>query len=154
AETEGTTTNIEGRVSVLSEKVTPPGTTRPDWMLAAELAYRLGSDLGLETVDGIWREIETLAPSHAGITRELLLSPAGDDGVLVPLRPDVVRAAEGKPVRITGIEGSTPDARALAEAAEAGTQPGEQGVEPVAAAVEAHARAEAAGDARPQTVTF
>jgi len=157
AETEGTTTNIEGRVSVLSEKVTPPGTTRPDWMLAAELAYRLGSDLGLESVDGIWREIEALAPSHAGITRELLLSPAGDDGVLVPLRPDVARAAEGKPVRITGTEGSTPDARALAEAAEAadaGDQSDENEAEPAAEAVDANARAEAASDARPDTVVF
>ena len=37
---------------------------------------RLGADLGLESVDGIWAEIERLAPAHAGITRALLESPA------------------------------------------------------------------------------
>ena len=38
AEVDGTTTNLEGRVSVLHQKVTPPGTARADWMIAAELA--------------------------------------------------------------------------------------------------------------------
>jgi len=151
AETEGSTTNLEGRVSLLSAKVTPPGTTRADWMLAAEIAYRLDADLGLESVDGIWNEIEELAPAHAGITRELLRSPAGDDGVLVPLRPDVALAAEGRPVRITGVEGSTPDARALAAVAEDAV-PAEP--KPVEEAVEAVARAEAATEARPDTVRF
>jgi predicted molibdopterin-dependent oxidoreductase YjgC len=168
AETEGTTTNVEGRISLLERKVTPPGTARSDWMLAAELAYRLGADLNLESVEGIWNEIEAVAPAHAGITRELLLSPAGADGVLVPLRPEVAQAAEGQPVRITGIEGSTPDNAALAEAAEASDEPGEPGDSPVrpegspdseqeadaVEAVEAVARAEEETQARPATVTF
>ena len=74
AETAGTTTNIEGRISELAQKVTPPGTARADWMIAAELAYRLDADLGLESVEGIWDEIERLAPSHAGITSLVLRS--------------------------------------------------------------------------------
>jgi len=119
AETEGTTTNLEGRVSVLGRKVTPPGTARADWMLAAELAFRMGHDLGLESADGIWNEIEAVAPAHAGITRALLRSAAGTDGVLVPLRPEVAMAAEGRPVHITGVDGTMPDSRALAKAAEA-----------------------------------
>jgi predicted molibdopterin-dependent oxidoreductase YjgC len=69
-------------------------------MVAAELAYRLHADLGLESVDDIWDEIERVAPAHAGVTRELLHSRAGTDGVLVPLRPEVVLAAQGTPVRI------------------------------------------------------
>ena len=48
AEVEGTATNIEGRVSVLNQKVTGPGTARPDWIVAVDLARRLGVDLGLE----------------------------------------------------------------------------------------------------------
>ena len=119
AETDGSTTNVEGRVSLLERKVTPPGTARADWMLATDIAQRLGADLGLESIDGIWREIERVSPAHAGITHDLLRSPAGDDGVLVPLRDDVARAAEGRPVRITGVEGSTPDSSALAAAADA-----------------------------------
>jgi len=42
-EVDGTFTNIEGRISSVSRKVTPPGTARPDWMIAAELAAQLGS---------------------------------------------------------------------------------------------------------------
>src|SRR5690606_22728473 len=38
AEVEGTTTNLECRVSTVGRKVTPPGTAQPDWVVAAELA--------------------------------------------------------------------------------------------------------------------
>ena len=53
AETDGTTTNIEGRISPVARKITPPGTARDDWMLAAELARLLGTDLRLESADQI-----------------------------------------------------------------------------------------------------
>ncbi len=49
-EKAGTTTNIEGRVSSLSQEVTVHGTARPDWMVAADLAMRLGTDLGFGEV--------------------------------------------------------------------------------------------------------
>lgn len=81
-EKSGTTTNIEGRVSRLHQKVTAPGTARADWMIAAELAFRLGGDLGLDSVEAIWDEIEQLAPSHRGLTRARLASAEGLDGVL------------------------------------------------------------------------
>ena len=86
-EVDGTTTNIEGRVLPLVAKVTPPGTARADWHIAAELAFRLGADLGLESVRGAWEEIERLAPSYAGITFEVLAVAATRDGVLMPLDP-------------------------------------------------------------------
>ena len=35
-EKAGTTTNLEGRVTTLAQKVTPAGTARPDWMIAAD----------------------------------------------------------------------------------------------------------------------
>ncbi|HEX7133363.1 MAG TPA: NADH-quinone oxidoreductase subunit NuoG [Iamia sp.] len=82
-EVTGTHTNIEGRISTLGQAVTPPGTARPAWMVAAELAMRLGTDLGLESVADIWAEITSVAPSHAGITAELLA--ATGDGVVAPL---------------------------------------------------------------------
>jgi NADH-quinone oxidoreductase subunit G len=153
AETDGTTTNVEGRVSVLEAKVTPPGTSRPDWMLAAELAFRMGADLGLESTDGIWREIEAHAPSHAGITAELLRAPAGADGVLVPLRAEVAQAAEGAPVQIAGIEGTEPDNAALAAAAEAAdAEPADASTDDAGAGVVERAQAEA--PTRPDTVVF
>ncbi len=46
AEVDGTTTNVEGRVSPLVRRVNPPGTARADWMIAAELAWRLDAELG------------------------------------------------------------------------------------------------------------
>jgi NADH-quinone oxidoreductase subunit G len=62
-EKSGTTTNIEGRVTTLSEKVTPRGTSRPDWMIAAELAELLGGDLGVSSVDEL---TDAIAANVAG----------------------------------------------------------------------------------------
>ena len=85
SEVSGTTTNLEGRISVLNQKVTPPGTSRSDWIIAAEVAMTMGVDLGLESTDDIWSEIAQLAPSHVGITGDMLASPAAADGVVAPL---------------------------------------------------------------------
>ncbi|SRR5579875_1273140 len=95
AERPGTTTNLEGRITRLGQKVVAPGTCRPDWMIAAELAAALGADLGLESVEEIWDEIERLAPSHAGITRVLLASRSSRDGLLAPLPRVPVRIQPG-----------------------------------------------------------
>jgi NADH-quinone oxidoreductase subunit G len=53
-------------------------------MLATELAERLGGDLGFESVDDVWDEIERLAPAHEGATLALLRAPGRVDGVVVP----------------------------------------------------------------------
>ena len=79
----GTTTNIEGRVSRLAQKITPPGSTREDWMIAAELAWRLGGDLGVGSREEIWCEIEQVAPSHAGVTIERICGPEAHEGILI-----------------------------------------------------------------------
>jgi NADH-quinone oxidoreductase subunit G len=82
AEKAGSTTNLEGRVSRLNPKITPPGTARADWMIAAELAERLGADLGLTSVEQITDEIAAVAPAYAGLTCRALTSTAGFDGIL------------------------------------------------------------------------
>jgi NADH-quinone oxidoreductase subunit G len=81
-EKSGTTTNLEGRVSRLNQKVTAPGTAVPDWMIAVQLASRLGADLGFASLEEIWDEISRLAPSHADITWDRLQSPDGFDGIV------------------------------------------------------------------------
>jgi NADH-quinone oxidoreductase subunit G len=81
-EKPGTTTNLEGRISRLHQKVTPPGTARTDWMVAAELAWRLGGDLGIESPEDVWAELGRLGPAHLGITWERLQGPEGFDGIL------------------------------------------------------------------------
>ena len=82
-EQSGTTTNIEGRISRVAQKITSPGSTRDDWMIATELAWRLGGDLELTSKEDIWREIEQVAPSHAGVTLERVLSNETLEGILV-----------------------------------------------------------------------
>ena len=109
-EVDGTHTNIEGRVSTVVRKVTPPGTARPDWMIASELARLLGSDLGLTSTAQIWDEIEALAPSHHGLTAELLAGPGSHDGVVVPL-PDA--PAGPGPAPLTYIPGAIADVPAV-----------------------------------------
>ena len=84
-ERSGTTTNIEGRITRLGQKLLAPGQCRADWMIAAELAERLGGDLGVTSLSELWQEIERLAPAHAGITHAALELPAARDGIVAPL---------------------------------------------------------------------
>ncbi len=95
AEKSGTTTNLEGRVTSLSSKVTAVGTARPDWMIASELALILGVDFGYELVGDITADIAAVVPTHAGATPDALGRSANADGILVPI-PEV--AAESLPV--------------------------------------------------------
>lgn len=86
-EVEGTTTNLEGRVTTVHQKVTPPGTARTDWMLAAELALRLGADLGVSSAADLWAELVEHSPAHAGLDAEALADPANADGLVLSLEP-------------------------------------------------------------------
>ena len=90
AEKAGTTTNLEGRVSVLSQRVTPPGTARPDWMLAAELGSRLGDEVAFGSVGDVLEELSAVSPAHLALDQAL--SDGETDGVLLPL--DVVVITE------------------------------------------------------------
>ncbi len=94
AETGGSTTNIEGRVTTLDQLVTPPGTARADWMIAAELASRLGSDMGPVTADSLWAELVEHSPVHAGAGAEALADPANVDGVVLAGEPASFPAPE------------------------------------------------------------
>lgn len=80
-ETSGSHTNLEGRISPIRQKVTPPGTARADWMIAAELAMYLGSDLGLNEASDVWAELAPRSAVHGDITAAAI--DADDDGVLV-----------------------------------------------------------------------
>jgi NADH-quinone oxidoreductase subunit G len=109
-ERPGTTTNIEGRVSRLGQKLVPPGQAWPDWMIAAELAVHLDADLGLDSVGAVWDEVERLAPAYRGITRAVLDASGADDGVVAPLSVSAVsigrRGAVSPldPIAVPGVE--------------------------------------------------
>jgi NADH-quinone oxidoreductase subunit G len=157
AEVDGTTTNLEGRVSRLSQKVTPPGTARADWMIAAELALRLGDDLGIESLEDLFDELTAVAPSHAGLTRDHI----GIDGTVVPLgrpdgddggeearvadEPEGIQTSGGSDAPDAGID---PDSAAAATEREAADTPEEMGAAEVEATeAQADAVAEAEVDA-------
>jgi NADH-quinone oxidoreductase subunit G len=92
AEKAGTTTNLEGRVTSLGQKVTARGTTRADWMIAAGIASSLGTDLGYRTVDDITASISELVDGFAAITADALA--AAPDGIVAdaPTRIDAANA--------------------------------------------------------------
>ena len=91
AEKDGTTTNLEGRVTVLARKVTATGTSRPDWMIAVELADLLGHDLGVGSVQDVHADLVANVPAFAGVSRAALANDP--DGVLlVPSRTDASAA--------------------------------------------------------------
>ena len=85
----GTTTNLEGRVTRLGQKIVPPGVAWPDWMIAAELAFHLGGDLGVESLEEIGAEIERLAPSRRRMTAAVLADRRHRDGLVAPLEGPV-----------------------------------------------------------------
>ncbi len=87
-EKSGTTTNIEGRVSTLADKVTTTGTARPDWMIATELSLMLDVDGGLAdvaSVDEVTAAIAAEVPGFAGVTAAALA--VDRNGVLADVLP-------------------------------------------------------------------
>ena len=99
AERRGTFTISRGG-SAISARSSPrrawPGRT---WMIASELAWRLGTDLGFSSVEEIWDEIVRVSPLHRGVTHALLTAPEGSDGIVVPLG-----AGGHTPVRLRALD--------------------------------------------------
>jgi NADH-quinone oxidoreductase subunit G len=91
-ESSGTFTNLEGRVSLCEQKVTPVGTARPDWMIAAEIALRLGADLGVDSPEAIRAELAGVSAVHGGLT-EAALDEGRVDGVLITGSGDLTAPA-------------------------------------------------------------
>jgi NADH-quinone oxidoreductase subunit G len=122
-EVGGTSTNLEGRVSVLHPKVTPPGTARADWIIAADLAAALGADLGFETIADIQAEVARLAPAYHGLTATRLAEQVASDGVVVPLLAEASDPDEAG-------DGADDDAPAATSAPEAPAPTKAAGAEP------------------------
>ncbi|WP_051062357.1 NADH-quinone oxidoreductase subunit NuoG [Ilumatobacter nonamiensis] len=97
-EKSGTTTNIEGRVTVLADKVTTTGTARPDWMMAAELALMLDVDgdlVNVSSVDDVTAAIAAEVPAFADVTPAALVAERNGvlAGVVAGTLSDAVSAA-------------------------------------------------------------
>ncbi len=67
-EAEGTVTNSERRVQRVRRSMRPPGLARDDIAILAELARRMGRDLGDPTPEQLWDELRALSPMHGGMS--------------------------------------------------------------------------------------
>ena len=159
SEVDGTTTNIEGRISTVARKVTAPGTARDDWMIASELARLLGADLGVESPADILEEITAVASSHTGLSADEILGAR--DGVVpgAPAPDGGGRAADPEGIRLAADaaqpgpdSGVTPEAGEAATAALAADTEEERG-EAAAEATEAQADAAEADPPGPPPAT-
>ena len=90
-EKNGTTTNLEGRVSNVAQKITPRGTSRPDWMIATELSIALGADIGVSSLEDL---NEKLVNTVAAFAPSNDAKSTHGDGVLM---------ARETPVTISGV---------------------------------------------------
>ncbi len=64
AETEGTVTNMEGRVQRLHATAKPPGEARDGWRVLAELCERFGAGSGWISATDVYHEIAEAAPRY------------------------------------------------------------------------------------------
>ncbi|MFV0318572.1 MAG: NADH-quinone oxidoreductase subunit NuoG, partial [Microthrixaceae bacterium] len=96
-EVDGTTTNLEGRVSTLNRKVTPPGTAREDWSIAVDLASRIDPEVVIpgsshELAEEMWGTSDAFAA-----LAENPDAPSGPEGLLLAgsdLEPALPEAPE------------------------------------------------------------
>ena len=106
-EKAGTTTNLEGRVSTVADKVTTTGTARPDWMIAAELALLLdvegdGPLAEVASVGDVTEAIAATVPGFAGVTTAALASST--DGVLAELPRAELGEVSGRATQRNGYD--------------------------------------------------
>jgi NADH-quinone oxidoreductase subunit G len=94
AETEGTVTNLEGRVQKVNRLLPIPGQARPAWEILEGLASRLGHSIGARSAAALADEIVAVAPAYAGITWEALEWGEGRAGIVVPSRDGLPTATE------------------------------------------------------------
>ncbi len=101
-ESSGSHTNLEGRITAIRQKVTPPGTARADWAIAAELAGYLGADLGIESHADVWAELAPLSAVHRDVDAAAI--EADEDGVLVTATGRVSFEAPDRHVELSPLD--------------------------------------------------
>ena len=79
-EKDGTTMNLEGRVTNVVQKITPRGTSRADWMIAAELGLLLGHDANVTTLADVQKLMGKKVPGFGATTTSVAVKR---DGIVV-----------------------------------------------------------------------
>jgi predicted molibdopterin-dependent oxidoreductase YjgC len=83
-EKDGTTMNLEGRVTSVVQKITPHGTARADWMIAVELMTLLGHESNFTTLADIQNAMSAAVPGFGSTTTAVAINR---DGVVVSVSP-------------------------------------------------------------------
>ncbi len=83
-EEDGTFCNLEGRLSPIRAKVTPPGLARPDWVIAADLSHAIGPELGYTTLEELRSQMRATVPALDDVDWDEI--DGADDGPL--FRPE------------------------------------------------------------------
>ena len=83
-EKDGTTMNLEGRVTSVVQKITPHGTSRADWMIAVELLALLGHESNFTTLADIQHAMSVAVPGFGTTTTAVAIKR---DGVVVSVTP-------------------------------------------------------------------
>jgi len=96
-ETEGTVTNLEGRVQKVDRIVPPPGQARATWSVLDDIATAMGGSLGATGVDVLTKEITRVVATYEGFDPDMLDWGGGRDGILLPLG-DAGRPLRHRPV--------------------------------------------------------
>jgi NADH-quinone oxidoreductase subunit G len=84
AEKEGTVVHPDGRIQRVRPGIGRPGDTRMEWQVIADLAARLGTDLGVLTSPMATAQVFDAVPFYAGLT----LDGLGGQGVRWPAREE------------------------------------------------------------------
>ncbi len=72
AETEGTLTNMEGRIQNVRAAAAPPGEAMDGWKVLAELCARLHVGAGWKSATEVLREIAEAVPHYSGTVSQVL----------------------------------------------------------------------------------
>jgi formate dehydrogenase major subunit len=86
----GTYTNTDRRVQLGRPALALPGTARLDWEILCDVARRMGYPMTYGSVEEVWTELASLAPSLDGITYASL----GGEGQLWPGGQEILFDAE------------------------------------------------------------
>ncbi len=77
-EYEGTVTNSERRVQRVRKAIDPPGQARPDTLIIADIANRMGHDWGQPDAEEVWDELRSLSLNwHHGMSYARLEAEGG-----------------------------------------------------------------------------
>lgn len=79
-EKDGTTMNLEGRVTNVAQKITARGTSRTDWVIATELGLMLGHDLQVTTLADVQKLMSKKISGFGSTTTTVAIKR---DGVVV-----------------------------------------------------------------------